>query len=175
MCLAPANRPQREEKRSEAEGGVHGHQREPHADAEGDERATGHGSTEQVEEERLLRADPGGTDGEQGGESCGDLDEQGVVHRRRDPEGMQEQENGDESAGPVGYLPEGDTAQVGLPVPEYQEALSEPAPEVADLLGEPQDDDEQDHEHEADRLQERSGVATHPAEVERRPEHVGSR
>ena len=97
------------------------------------------------EQERLLGADPGRADREQRRELCGDLDEQRVVHGRGQPERAAGRRGRPASRRrPVDRLPERDAAEVGAPVPQDREALGEPAPEVADLLREPEHDDEHD-------------------------------
>ena len=57
-------------------------------------------------------------------------------------------------------------AEVGRLVPEDREALCDPVPEVTDLLGEPEQDDDQHDQDEPDDLQERDRVVDDPAEVE---------
>ena len=73
------------------------------------------------------------------------------MQRRREPEGAQEEEDGDEPARPVDRLPEGDAPQVEAEVAQRREALGDPLLEVADLLCEPEQDGEQDGEDDEDR------------------------
>ena len=88
---------------------------------------------------------------------------------------MQEEEHRRKPQEPVGDLPEDDAAEVGPSVPEDREPLREAAPEIPDLLGEPEHDHEHDHETDRNRLEERDRIVNDPAEVERRPEHILAR
>src|SRR4029450_7177568 len=65
--LAPVHRPQRDEERREAEHEVHDDERDPHPDAEREQRGPRGLVAEQVEQERLLGADPGRADRQERG------------------------------------------------------------------------------------------------------------
>ena len=79
---------------------------------------------EDVDDERLLGADPAGRDRDERGEALGHLDEQHVPDRLLDPERVEEEPDRDEAKHPVARLPERDLAQVARPVAQHGEALA---------------------------------------------------
>ncbi len=98
--LAEADRAEREQDRGEPEDDVDGGERQPHADAEGEQRRPRRLTAERVDEECLLRPDAAGADGNERGEALRGLDEQHVAERLVDAEGSEHEPDRREAEAP---------------------------------------------------------------------------
>jgi len=165
--LPPVQRPHHQQDRPEAQERVEDDQRHPHADAKAEQDALRGLAGEGVEQQRLLGADPGGADREEHRKALRHLDEDRVVQRRRHVEGAQEEEDRDEPETPVRHLPDGDMAQVVSLVREDAEAQRDVFPEPDQVLGEPEQEQQQRQEDQADCDQRPLQVREEPVEVER--------
>src|ERR1051325_10630885 len=84
-----AERTRQQRDRDHAENDVHDHDRDVHADAEGEQRAPRSLATKEIEQQALLGTRTARRDREQRRQALRDLDEQRVVHGRRQVKGAE--------------------------------------------------------------------------------------
>ena len=160
------NGAQREHDRREPGDDVRREQQQPHPDAERQQLGARDRSREDVEEERLLGAEPARRQRQERRQARGHLDEQHVLDRLRDVERVEHEPDGHEAKRPVCRLPDRDRPEVGRRVAHDRERLPDAIPEVEHVPVDPHgEDDEPDQQSGEQELGEERTVEQ-PREVE---------
>ena len=132
---SPVGGAEDEQDRGEAEDNRPGRHRDLRPDREGEDRGA-RGPRQRRNQQRLLGAGAARREGDDRRDRLHAHHQHHVADRAGDPEHLEEEPEGGEATAPADPLPGGDLAQVAARLGEDDEALPDPGPEAADVVGE---------------------------------------